>query len=77
MSVCDPVADMLTRIRNANRAGLEMVQMDHSNLKSEIARILKKEGYISDYVTEGHGGKKTFHKFWFIKPHWHMISIFI
>ena len=60
MSVCDPVADMLTRIRNANRAGLEMVQMDHSNLKSEIARILKKEGYISDYVTEGHGGKKTF-----------------
>jgi small subunit ribosomal protein S8 len=59
MSVCDPVADMLTRIRNGNRAGLEMVQMHHSNLKGEIARILKKEGYVSDYVTEGHGGKKT------------------
>ncbi len=58
MSVCDPVADMLTCVRNASRAGLEMVQMAHSNLKGEIARILKKEGYISDYATEGHDGKK-------------------
>ena len=59
MSVSDPVSDMLTRIRNANMSGLEMVEMGHSILKGEIARILKKEGFISDYVTEGHGGKKT------------------
>jgi len=59
MSVSDPIADMLTRIRNANRAGLDVVQMPHSIMKSEIARVLKKEGYIADYVTEGHGGKKN------------------
>ena len=59
MSVSDPIADMLTRIRNASRAGLEVVQMPHSILKSEIARALKKEGFIADFVTEGHGGKKT------------------
>ncbi len=58
MSVCDPIADMLTRIRNAHRAGLEKVQMPYSTLKGELARVLKKEGFISDYVTEGHGGKK-------------------
>jgi len=59
MSLSDPIADMLTRIRNANRAGLEVVQMPHSQLKSEIARVLKKEGFIADFVTEGHGGKKN------------------
>lgn len=59
MSVCDPIADMLTRIRNASRAGLEVAQMPHSAMKSEIARVLKKEGFIADYVTEGHGGKKN------------------
>ncbi len=59
MSLCDPVADMLTRIRNAVGAKLEVVQMPHSILKSEIARILKREGFIKDFVTEGHGGKKN------------------
>jgi small subunit ribosomal protein S8 len=45
----DPVADMLARIRNANKALHERVEMPTSRLKVEIARILKEEGYISDY----------------------------
>ena len=45
----DPVADMLTRIRNANKALMDRVEMPHSKLKTEIARILKEEGYIRDY----------------------------
>jgi small subunit ribosomal protein S8 len=49
---------MLTRIRNAYGAGHEVVDMPHSRLKGEIARILKKEGFITDYVVEG-GGRKN------------------
>jgi small subunit ribosomal protein S8 len=45
----DPVADMLTRIRNANKAMHETAEMPSSRLKEQIARILKEEGYISDY----------------------------
>jgi small subunit ribosomal protein S8 len=45
----DPVADMLARIRNANRALHERAEMPTSRLKEEIARILKEEGYISDF----------------------------
>jgi small subunit ribosomal protein S8 len=48
----DPVADMLTRIRNANKALQETVSMPASNLKEEIARLLKEEGYIRDYRIE-------------------------
>jgi len=48
----DPVADMLTRIRNANKALQEIVSMPTSNLKTELARILKEEGYIRDYRVE-------------------------
>jgi len=48
----DPIADMLTRIRNANRALHERAQMPTSRMKSEIARILKEEGYIQDYRVE-------------------------
>ncbi|MBN1269433.1 MAG: 30S ribosomal protein S8 [Kiritimatiellae bacterium] len=59
MSGPDPIADMLTRIRNATMTGQETVEMPHSNLKGELARTLKKEGYILDYTTEGHGGKRT------------------
>ena len=52
----DPVADMLTRIRNANKAMHEQAEMPTSRLKEEIARILKEEGYISDYhVDESNG----------------------
>jgi small subunit ribosomal protein S8 len=48
----DPIADMLTRIRNANRALHEHAQMPTSRVKGEIARILKEEGYIQDYRVE-------------------------
>mgnify|MGYP006289635543 CR=1 FL=1 len=58
MSVTDPIADMLTSIRNAQQVGMEMVQVPHSRIKSEIARVLKKEGYVTDFVVEG-GAKRT------------------
>lgn len=45
----DPVADALTRLRNANAAGHEAVDIPSSGLKVEIARILKEEGFIKDY----------------------------
>ncbi len=45
----DPIADMLTRIRNANKAMHETTEMPTSRLKEQIARILKDEGYISDF----------------------------
>jgi small subunit ribosomal protein S8 len=48
----DPIADMLTRIRNANRALHENAEMPSSRLKAEIARLLKEEGYIRDYHVE-------------------------
>jgi small subunit ribosomal protein S8 len=48
----DPIADMLTRIRNANKALHERAEMPTSRLKEEIARILKEEGYISDFHVE-------------------------
>jgi small subunit ribosomal protein S8 len=48
----DPVADMLARIRNANRALHENVEMPNSRLKAEIARLLKEEGYIRDFHVE-------------------------
>ena len=48
----DPVADMLTRIRNANKALQDRVVMPTSRLKVEIARLLKEEGYIKDFRVE-------------------------
>jgi small subunit ribosomal protein S8 len=45
----DPIADMLTRIRNANKAMHESTTMPTSRMKEEIARLLKEEGYITDY----------------------------
>jgi small subunit ribosomal protein S8 len=49
MSVSDPIADMLTRIRNAAKARLDSVAMPSSSVKSEIAKIMFQEGYISSY----------------------------
>jgi small subunit ribosomal protein S8 len=49
MSMSDPLADMLTRIRNARMVKLDSLEMPHSKLRSGVAEILKKEGYISDY----------------------------
>ena len=48
----DPIADMLSRIRNANRALHDHVEMPNSRIKQEIARLLKEEGYIRDYRVE-------------------------
>ncbi len=48
----DPIADMLARIRNANRALHERVEMPTSRMKAEIARLLKEEGYIRDFRIE-------------------------
>jgi small subunit ribosomal protein S8 len=50
--VTDPIADMLTRIRNANKALHESARMPTSKVKVEIARLLKDEGYIKDYRVE-------------------------
>ena len=58
MSCSDPIADMLTRIRNACKAGLPAVEMGHSRLKAEIARLLKKEGYVADVADATEDGKK-------------------
>src|SRR6266542_3760720 len=52
----DPVADMLTRIRNANKALHDTAAMPSSRLKQEIARLLKDEGYIKDFRTERREG---------------------
>jgi small subunit ribosomal protein S8 len=48
----DPIADMLTRIRNANKAMHDSCSMPTSRMKEEIARLLKEEGYIKDYRVE-------------------------
>lgn len=52
MTMTDPVADMLTRIRNANTAYKEEIAMPSSKLKAAVADILKREGYIRDYLVE-------------------------
>ncbi len=49
MVVTDPIADMLTRIRNANIARIKQVEVPASKIKKELARLLKEEGYIQDY----------------------------
>ncbi|MFN3742632.1 MAG: 30S ribosomal protein S8 [Anaerolineales bacterium] len=61
MSVNDPIADMLTRIRNAVMVGQSAVAMPSSKMKVEIARIMKEEGYLDHYeVVEGDApGKKV------------------
>lgn len=49
----DPISDMLTRIRNASLALLPVVELPHSKMKESIAKILKKEGYVSEVGVEG------------------------
>ena len=49
----DPISDLLTRIRNANRALLPDVKVPHSRIKESIVGILKREGYIADFAVEG------------------------
>ncbi len=55
----DPIADMLTRIRNANALRYEEVSMPSSKQKEGIALILKNQGFINDYSVEEEDGKKT------------------
>jgi len=61
MTMTDPIADMLTRVRNANQAYHETATIPHSKIKVEIAEILANEGYIAGYTVnepaEGHVGK--------------------
>ena len=58
MSMTDPIADMLTRIRNGLSAEHETVVIPASKMKVEIARILKQEGYINGYTVEGETAKE-------------------
>jgi small subunit ribosomal protein S8 len=58
-TVTDPIADTLTRIRNAAQAKLETVVMPHSKMRADIAGILKKEGFITDALTEKEGVHKA------------------
>ena len=59
MTMTDPVADMLTRLRNANSASHDSVSMPSSKLKARLAEILKNEGYISDWKEEAAEVGKT------------------
>ncbi len=54
----DPISDMLTRIRNAGRALMPVVEVPHSKLKESLAHILKKEGYVADVAVDGSPFKK-------------------
>ena len=58
MSWSDPIADMLTRIRNAQQAGHEMVNIPYSRQKASIAGVLKNNGYVKDVVTDTDAGQK-------------------
>ena len=58
MSMQDPVADMLTCIRNAQAMGIKKIRMPHSNLKSEILRVLREEGFIEDFAVIAEDNKK-------------------
>lgn len=59
MSMTDPIADMLTRVRNAQRAGKATVSMPSSKNKSAIAKVLKEEGYIADFEVAEKAGNKS------------------
>jgi small subunit ribosomal protein S8 len=52
MNITDPIGDMLTRIRNANQALKPETVMPYSRLKTEVAKVLKKNGYVADYYVE-------------------------
>ncbi|MCX7962341.1 MAG: 30S ribosomal protein S8 [Burkholderiales bacterium] len=58
MAMSDPIADMLTRIRNAQRVGHAEVSMPFSKLKHAIAQVLKDEGYIEDLAVRGEGARR-------------------
>lgn len=57
MSMTDPVADLLTRIRNGQTAGKPQVSLDSSKIKTAIVRVLKDEGYVADFHIADESGK--------------------
>jgi small subunit ribosomal protein S8 len=59
MSMTDPIADLLTRIRNGQAAGKAEVSVQSSRVKEAIVRVLKDEGYVTDYVVSKDGGRNT------------------
>ena len=59
MVTTDPIADMLTRIRNANQQKHETVSIPYSNLKNDLANILKNEGFVTDFVVNEEGSHKN------------------
>jgi len=59
MRITDPIADMLTRIRNANQAKHKTVSIPASNLKVEVLKVLQAEGYITDFVVKEIENKKN------------------
>ena len=59
MSLTDPVSDFLTRVRNAIKARHQKVDVPHSKLKVEMARILKEEGYIANFKATDEDGRKV------------------
>ena len=59
MSMTDPIADLLTRIRNGQAAGKSEVQLASSKIKTAIVQVLKDEGYIADYRLDAESGKPT------------------
>jgi small subunit ribosomal protein S8 len=59
MSMSDPLADMLTRMRNAIMVKFDHVEMPLSNVKVDIAKVLKEEGYITDYKVNSEGTQGT------------------
>ncbi len=54
----DPISDMLTRIRNGGRALLPVIELPHSRIKEDVAKILKSEGYVTEVAVEGDIKKK-------------------
>jgi small subunit ribosomal protein S8 len=59
MSMNDPIADLLTRIRNGQAAGKPEVRAQSSRVKEAIVRVLKEEGYVADFVVSRDGGRST------------------
>ena len=59
MSMTDPIADMLTRIRNGQKARMVSVTMPASKAKEAIAKVLKDEGYITDFAVDGEGAERS------------------
>ena len=58
-ALTDPISDFLTRLRNATRAQKHELSLPFSNIKNDMARVLKQEGYIADFAVEGDGATKS------------------